>query len=302
MKYFIGIDGGGTKTAFVCYDENNAYIGECVLPSCHVLQVDRDRAVSILKTGIENLIAELPEKDAQVYICAGLAGYGKNIALRSRIEEICHLSFVGYPYVIKSDADVALAGALDGKDGILVITGTGSIALSQNQGKRSRCGGWGYMLGDEASAYDMAKQLLRAYTQQCDGRIPETLLKSYVKESCGLSDDYDMIAYVSEVLGNERDKISKLSMLVYALAKQNEPCALQIYENSAKEIAKLVNTLAEAFAGSVTASYVGGVWNAEDILLHKVREYLSDHVDFVSPKFDPSYGAYILAKHNFINA
>ncbi len=300
MKYFIGIDGGGTKTAFACYNEENTFISECVLPSCHVLQVDADRAVSILKTGVENLIAEIPEKDAQIYICAGLAGYGKNIALRKQIEAICSLSFTAYPYLIKSDADIALAGALNGEDGILVIVGTGSIALSQNRGKSSRCGGWGYMLGDEASAYDMAKQLFAAYTRQCDGRIPETILKSYVKENCGLSDDYDMIAYVSEVLGNARDKISKLSMLVYALAKQNEPCALEIYENAAKEIASLINTLAKAFEGRVTASYAGGVWNAKDILVDKVKCYLSEHVDFESPKFDPSYGACILAKKQFL--
>lgn len=300
MKYFIGIDGGGTKTAFVCYDEENTLIGACVLPSCHVLQVDTNRAVSILKGGIENLVAEIPEKDAQIYICAGLAGYGKNIELRKRIEKICSLSFAAYPYLIRSDADIALAGALNGEDGILVIAGTGSIALSQNQGKSSRCGGWGYVMGDEASAYDMAKQLLNVYTKQCDGRIPETILKSYVKEACGLSDDYDIIAYVSEVLGNERDKIARLSMLVYELAKQNELCALEIYANASKQIACLINTLAEAFSGRVTASYAGGVWNAKDILIEQVKCHLSEHIDFECPRFDPSYGACILAKKQFV--
>ena len=300
MKYFIGIDGGGTKTAFVCYDETNHLIGECVLPSCHVLQVDTERAASILKAGVGSLVAEIPEKDAQIYICAGLAGYGKNIELRKRIEKICSMSFAAYPYLIKSDADIALAGALDGEDGILAIVGTGSIALAQNHEKSSRCGGWGYILGDEASAYAMAKQLLIAYTKQCDSRIPETILKSFVKEKCGLSDDYDMIAYVSDVLENKRDKIARLSMLVYALAKQNEPCALEIYENSAKEIASLINTLAKGFTGRVTASYAGGVWNAKDILIDKVKCHLSAHVDFENPKFDPSYGACILAKKQFL--
>ncbi len=300
MKYFIGIDGGGTKTAFACYDEKNNLIGERVLPSCHILQVDEARAVEILKTGVEALISQILENNPQIYICAGLAGYGKNMELRGRLEKICSLSFAKYRYMIESDADIALAGALDGADGILVIVGTGSIALSKSCGKNSRCGGWGYILGDEASAYYMAKQLLAVYTKQCDGRIPETRLKQYVKEKCGLLDDYDIIAYIAEVLGNERDKIAKLSLLVYELARQNEPYALDIYENSAREIVVMINTLASRFDGRVVASYAGGVWNAGDILIDRVKPYLAKNVDFKAPRLDPVRGACILARDRFL--
>lgn len=300
MKYLIGIDGGGTKTAFLCYDEANRLVGRETLPSCHVLQVEAADAVSILKTGITRLITKIPERDAQIYICAGLAGYGKNIVLRKRIEEICSMSFAPYSYLIKSDADIALAGALGGQDGILVIAGTGSIALAKNQGQIARCGGWGCLFGDEASAYAMGIQLLKAYTKQCDGRMPETALKNFVKEKCGLSDDYDMITYVAEALGNRRDGIAKLAMLVYALAEQKEPCALEIYKNAAQEIASMICTLAKGFSGRVKASYAGGVWNAKALLIDTVKACLSENVDLQAPEFDPEYGACILARKQFL--
>ena len=301
MKYFIGIDVGGTKTAFVCRDENNNLIGEYELGSCHILQVSETKSIQILQSGVNYLSNKINDNDKQIFICAGLAGYGKNIDFRNKIENICKQSFEKYNYIIRSDADIALYGALNGNDGILVICGTGSIALSLNKGKLTRCGGWGYMLGDEASAYYMAKQLLNVFTKQCDGRINETILKKYIKDKLNLNDDYDIIAYISNNLENKRDKIAKLAILVYELALLNEPNALSIYENSAKEIAYMINTLAKDFDNKVFASYAGGVWNAKDILINKVKKYLSDKIIFEAPKNKPSEGACILAKKYFSN-
>ena len=64
---------------------------------------------------------------------------------------------------LKSDVQIAIEGALDGQDGIVVIAGTGSIALSLKEGMLQRCGGWGYQLGDEGSAYWIAKKMLNAF-------------------------------------------------------------------------------------------------------------------------------------------
>ena len=74
---------GGTKTAFACYNEEKECVAECILESCHVLQVDREKAISILKQGLERLAQSLKnDVDVHFYICAGLAGYGKDKELR----------------------------------------------------------------------------------------------------------------------------------------------------------------------------------------------------------------------------
>lgn len=101
MNYYVGIDGGGTKTAFACYNEEKECVAECILESCHVLQVDREKAISILKQGLERLAQSLKnDVDVHFYICAGLAGYGKDKELRKRIESICEESFKNHKYVI----------------------------------------------------------------------------------------------------------------------------------------------------------------------------------------------------------
>ena len=298
MKYYIGIDAGGTKTAFICLNEEDKVVKECSKPSCHVLQVDDETAISILKSGV-NEVLEMASADDEVYICAGLAGYGKNIQLRQRIENIAANAFAPYNYIIKNDAEIALAGSLNGEDGILVIAGTGSIALAIKGNQSYRCGGWGYMFGDEGSAYWIAKELLATYTMQCDGRMPKTMLYKYVFDKCAFSDDYDVIPYVADKLQNKRDSIAKLAIYAYDLAMQNDQVALNIYDEAARLLAQMINALAIHYPDKVKASYAGGVWAAKDLLMPMVKKYLNDNIEFVEPYMNPVMGASLLAKMNF---
>lgn len=300
MKYFVGIDGGGTKTAFICMNEQNECVAECTLESCHVLQVSEERAIEILKTGISKLRSEIQNDDhPELYICAGLAGYGKDIKLRERIEKICEKSFEKDHYVICNDGEIALAGALNGEDGILVIAGTGSIAIAKKGNENLRCGGWGYTLGDEGSAYWIARQLIQEFAKQCDGRHKPTLLREHVKHSCGLNDEYDMISYVSDTLGNEREKIAKLALLVYELAVQNDEAALSIYDRAAQEIAEMINTLALHFPDGCNVSYAGGVWAAGSYLIEPLKKYLHNGITFEAPQYTPEIGAQLIARQTF---
>lgn len=300
MNYYVGIDGGGTKTAFACYNEEKECVAECILESCHVLQVDREKAISILKQGLERLAQSLKnDVDVHFYICAGLAGYGKDKELRKRIESICEESFKNHKYVICNDGETALAGALNGKDGILVISGTGSIAYSTLQGHTERSGGWGYMLGDEGSAYWIGKKLLQEYTKQCDGRHSRTDLVEFVKNSLKLKDDYDLISYTANILKNDRGKIAKLALLVNDLAKKNDKAALRIYDEAAREIAEIIHSLSKSFPNKCYVSYIGGVWKAKELIIDPLKYYLNENIILEEPKYPPVFGAYLIAYNLF---
>lgn len=293
MDYFIGIDGGGTKTAFTLYDENAHVLDQIVLPSCHVLQTSKNQAIEILKQGV---MAVLPDSVANehVYIGCGLAGYGNDAALRQEIESRVAESFQGMHYRIANDAQIGLLGALEGSEGIFVIAGTGSMGLSYQNGQFKRVGGWGYTLGDEGSAYWLAKQLLQEYTKQVDGRKPRTALVDVLKNTCDLEDDYDIISFVNTKLANKRDHIASLAPIVYQLAQDQDLAALEIYARLAEELSSLIHSLAKDFNHPVNVSYTGGVWKG----LSFIRPYLTldDNVHLCAPKHDPCYGAYLLAK------
>lgn len=291
--YYIAIDGGGTKTQFDLYDEKGNLLEQMHLPSCHILQNEFIDVVNLLKTGVSTLAESIDSND--IFVCAGLAGYGKDPKMRSIIEKACEQAFAPYEYQIYNDSQIAMAGALDGNDGILLIAGTGSIAFAKKDNQEYRCGGWGYMLDDAGSAYWIGKALLSHYCHQCDGRETKTGLVDALMQACGLQEPYEMIPYIATTLGNKRDEIAKLALVVSTLAKQQDPIALKIYEDAAKALAQSANVLGALFKEEVELSYVGGVWNSPE-LMDFFQMHIHHHIEVVSPKYGPAYGAFLLAK------
>lgn len=296
MKFFIGIDGGGTKTAFLCLDEDLNEVARCELSTVHFMQVSDERAIEILKEGVLKVSPTQASKD-EIMIGIGLGGYGKNPVIRKRIEGVCSQAFDGYHYVIDSDAQIALMGALDGKEGILVIAGTGSIALANKEGQSYRSGGWGYLLGDEGSAYWIAKKLFACYCQENDGRLERTFLSDAVEKACDIQDPSELILWMNE--HQDRTQVALFAKVVYDLACLNHKMALNIYEEAAWEISKLIGALSNLFEDDCNVSYIGGVWKASSYMLDPLRKYLDASFHLIEPIHDAVYGACLMAYESY---
>lgn len=292
--YKIGIDGGGTKTSFKLYDEKDKYLKKIVKESCHPLQVSSKNAIQILKDGVHDLIKDLPADD-EVLIGLGLAGYGEDKKLRTKIEKICEEALFPYDYYIFNDVRIALEGALAGEDGILVIAGTGSIALSKNENNYQRVGGWGYMLGDEGSAYWLAKEIFKHYTRQVDGREERSELVQLVKNKFNLKEEYDLISYYSNNLKNDRMKVAAQAILLKDLIELEDPVAFRLLEELTTHLTLLINTLGKDFNKEIKASYLGGVFNLGEPLFEKIEEKLASHIQLIKPVYSPEKGATLLA-------
>lgn len=290
----VGIDAGGTKTLASVFDEQGEVIVSKSVGTCHYMQVGYEAMEDILKALFEDVLCDIKEP---VHYCFGMAGYGQVETVRRNIDDVLTRVCHPYPFTVYNDVEVAMAGALGGQDGIVMIAGTGSIALSKFNRSFERCGGWGYQIGDEASAYWIARQLLAVFSKQADGRLEKTQLYTYVKEQLGLVTDYDIISYVSTTLENKREQIAALAVLVYDLAKQGDRDAIAIYQNCAREIALVVNTLAKlSDAPKIPFSYIGGVWKSIDLLEPMLKVDLDERVELITPKYTAEYGAYLLAK------
>lgn len=293
MNYFIGIDGGGTKTDFLCIDENGVAAGKTTLSTVHIMQVDDGEAVRILKQGIEETLPETAAKK-DVFICAGFGGYGKNAEIRQRIETICSNSFGNMNFSVKNDGEIALYGALNGEDGILIIAGTGTIGLAKVKDEMKRCGGWGYLLGDEGSAYWIGKKLLGEFCRQSDGRSQKTKLFYTLLEHFGLEDSYNLIPIITQT--HDRTSVASLAKLAFALAEEKDSAALEIYEEAAKQLADIVNALSKNYPDGCKLSYAGGVWRAGEYIIAPLKKYLDEKIQLIAPEHTPVYGAYLLAR------
>ncbi len=280
--YYIGIDAGGTKTKFSLFDENIQLITSIEKKSCHFQQVDSKEMTYILKTGIMELKSQVTK---EITICFGLAGYGICSSARSQIESVVKEICVGYKYSICSDATSALYGALDNKDGIVVISGTGSIAISCENNVTKRCGGWGHHIGDEGSAFWIGKRLLELFSKQSDGRAFKSEVYHEIKNHFMLKSDTELV----NCLRIENNRSSIASLCKVASKCKHDINVLKIFDDAAKEIALMVNTLDnEKFD---TVSYIGGVFNSGESIILPLKKYLNKNLKLIAPKCSPEKGA-----------
>ena len=303
MKYYLGIDGGGTKTQYLISDEKLNIIAEYIGPTCHYMQCGYPELSRLLKEGILKVCNQAqisPEDITSAFI--GCAGYGDTEGDKAPIEEAVRLGMCGIKFAIGNDCENALAGALGGADGINIIAGTGSMACGKVNGSDAiRCGGWHHALrSDEGSAYWISIKLLQEFTKQSDGRHERTSLYNAVKNRLQLEDDGDVITLVVTDWDLDRGKIASLSPLCTELYDAGEPCAIAIVKEAASELADLAISIDRLLGHpeNMTVSGTGGVFKMGDRLIQPLSKKLSEHnLTFKEPLYSPGQGSLILARN-----
>ena len=148
----ISVDVGGTKSKAVLYNENGDVLNEVVVGSCHPMQNDDE-------TIINNIQACILDDNAPIVF--GFAGYGRSQSLKDKIDWLVAKACGNHPYHIIPDTEMAMYSTLLGHDGITVILGTGSVAFRKESAKTTQIGGWGFVLGDEGSGYELGQNVLK---------------------------------------------------------------------------------------------------------------------------------------------
>ncbi|TBL80367.1 N-acetylglucosamine kinase [Paenibacillus thalictri] len=247
-KRYIGIDGGGTKTSCVIGDEFGHVLASCEGESSNVKSKPWDEVQQVLRSLIEKVL-KLSESTADQLegVFLGLAGSDREEEKAPVIRFVRSLLPEKTAVTVHNDAVTALAAGTWGEAGIVLISGTGSIACGfvPETGKYVRVGGWGYLLGDEGSGFDIGRQALVAVMRGFDGRGDETALTSMVLEHFGVADPNKLITCVYGK-PNVRAAIADVSKLVFTAAKQGDGIALQIVTEAAAQLAELVSTAKNA--------------------------------------------------------
>ena len=319
MKYFIGIDGGGTKTKFLIgsQDEGGLRVaGEYTCGGCHYMQVGFDGLESLMKTGIHAVCDNAGIRPGDVdFAFAGFAGYGDVASDQPMLDKALSAAFGDIPFAAGNDSENALEAALCGRPGINIIAGTGSIGSGRNRaGKFMRCGGWHYALGgDEGSAYWIAWNLLKEYARQSDGRDEKTLLYDAVNDALDLHSDDEMVTRVVNEWKLDRTRIAGLSPVVSRLYDLGDPYAVEILNSCARELADLAIALYDKLGFTDTTcmtggaddeltlvSGTGGVFSIGKAVTEPFDRILRQHgMKYVEPAFTPDMGALMLAAKNY---
>jgi N-acetylglucosamine kinase-like BadF-type ATPase len=308
-RFFLGVDGGGTKTEFLSIDGDRNVIARQVEGTTYHLQVGLDGAVRALEAGIIGTCAQLGIEPADLtYAFFGLPAFGEDRNIDPQLEAHCRRILGHDRFRCGNDMICGWAGSLGCRDGINIVAGTGSIGYGERKGTAARAGGWGEVFSDEGSAYWIAIQGLNAFTRMSDGRLPKGPLHEAFRQRFGLQDDIDICAVVMGEDGLARDAIADLSPIVTEAVAAGDAAAIAIHEAAADELVLIAEALrAElGFAPeeSVPLSWSGGVLMNDASVRSRFEEKLGEKgpYQFVEPRFSPAYGAALYAAHQVAEA
>jgi N-acetylglucosamine kinase-like BadF-type ATPase len=293
-QYFLGVDGGQSSTTALIGDDTGRVLGVGRGGPCnHVGAAEgRTRFIDAVQSSLREacLQAGLPAASVRFRgACLGFSGGPADKA--SILDEL----LVSDQTLVTDDAVIALAGATAGEPGIVVIAGTGSIALGRNAGARTaRAGGWGYLFGDEGGGFWIARQALRAALRLEEGWGVPTSLRARLLDYTGRRNINDLMhrCYTAEF---PRPRVASLSTLVNHAAEDGDPTAVEILDTAARELALLaVAVRGQLFAAaeSTLVTYSGGVFGSR-IVLSRFRDWMTSEegVQVRSPAFSRHAGA-----------
>ena len=178
---FIGIDGGGTHSFAVAVDSSGKLLAAARAGSLNFFSSGLPTARRNLKMLVRSLERQLPPNIQCKRAVVGCAALFSS-ASKTEKERLCHGILPLARTRVVSDCQTACFGATLGEPGVVIISGTGSIVLAQNEaGKCARVGGWGPILGDAGSAYWIALESVKAAIAAEEERGRETSLSRLIR-------------------------------------------------------------------------------------------------------------------------
>lgn len=305
-RYVIGIDGGGTKTHALLVGLDGTVIVELSGGPTNLQTVGVVPAAKVLC----DLIQECCKKEqctaeALQSVVLGIAGAGRASDKTQLLDSLLSISlkkkFPLKNVLVESDARIALEAAFAGGPGIVVIAGTGSIALYRAEdNKILRAGGWGKILGDEGSGYAVGREGLTSVVREYDGRGEKTLLRTKALQHFGLATVEELVPMIYQDHG---DIPSFAPMVLEAAAERDRP-AYRILVDNAAELVTLVRVLLMKARPrrKLPLALMGSLLETENPYSKLVKEKIISSLPQIvvqKPKFPAAFGAAIIGLNAF---
>ncbi|QEN14410.1 N-acetylglucosamine kinase [Mycolicibacterium sp. ELW1] len=306
MARYLGVDGGGSKTALALVDDTGHIIARATAPTSYYFNDGFDIVEKSLAQGVTDICTQAGITTADIDAAFfGLPGYGEASGDIEALDAV-PAGVLGHDrYSCDNDMVCGWAGSLAGEDGINVISGTGSMTYGERQGIGHRVGGWGELFGDEGSAYWIAAQGLNAFSRMSDGRLPKGPLHALMKKRLEVSGDLDVVSLVIDTWKGNRSKIAALATTVCEAAEAGDEPSARTLSAAVDELVTLIETTRTLIgftdADTVPVSYSGGMFSNDGFLTRFVAALQNSpaRYDLQTPRLDPAVGgALYAAKHS----
>ena len=271
-SYYLGIDGGATKTAFALANAEGNIISEITLGPSNPIDLGFDAACAILSEGSAKITSSIRKKKISLF--AGIAGGGI-----PDVKEKFRVFFENFGFLRSdngSDAENIIAAGLSGEDGAIIIMGTGSSCFVSRGGVSERIGGYGYLFDHGGSGYDLGNSAIRVAMQMEDGSGPCTRIREIMLERTGLPSMLESVSYFYS-LGKRG--IASFSPVVFEAYDLGDEVAKRILEENASHIANLAMTAEKKLdsCDTVKIALVGGLTSRWDVLGPMVMSCIAEN-------------------------
>jgi glucosamine kinase len=248
----VGVDGGGSKTRATVADEGGAHLGEVVGPGSAVRQGEVERSADVIAHTVKDALAscEMTHVMPKV-LCVGVAGAGREPERQALWQALASRELAD-EVVIHADFSIALDDAFGEGPGVLLVSGTGSVAFGRGpSGQSARCGGWGPVCGDEGSGQWVGRRALSVVTASADGREPETALVGAILTAAQVNEPQELIAWAAQA---SPAQLASLAPVVSSVAEAGDLRANSIISLAVEELVLHVRTLARQLFGDERAA------------------------------------------------
>ena len=240
IKYYLGIDGGGTKTEFVLEDESGICVNRVIEDGCNPNNVGIEKTKFILKNGIMKICEGIDCSSVAIY--AGIAGcksgdYDKDI--QDLFNEF-HFAKVG----VGSDNDSIIAAGLGDEEGISVILGTGICAYAVTKNESYRISGWGYLFDNGGSSYHIGRDAISSVFSYYDGSGKNTSLVGRIEELAGCTGT----EMLKKLYNGGSKLIASYAIAVFEEAEKGDEVAESILKKNFDEIARIIRAALKHFS------------------------------------------------------
>jgi N-acetylglucosamine kinase-like BadF-type ATPase len=291
--YYLGIDGGGTKTELALSDPEGKIVSRLFMDGCNPNTVGIERTKRIIEDGIIQACKDVPLSSVVVY--AGIAGCASEIyadEIKTMLEK---MSFAAFD--VGSDNNNIVAAGLGNNEGITMILGTGICSYVVKKEETKRIAGWGYLFDNGGSAFHIGRDAINAYFSAYDGTGEETTLVQRIKQTFGYSNE-ELLKYLYSG-GNKL--VSSYAMYVFEEAEKGDKVSVSILKKHIAEIARLIRASLSHFSDydkKIPVILGGGLTN-QALLLPYLLDELGDDIKSCSIQVldvPPVNGALELAK------
>ena len=268
--YYLGIDGGGTKTEFKLLDYEDKVISCLIMDGCNPNTVGIEQTKRIIEEGVAKVCMDVPLSSVTVY--AGIAGCASGNYAGEIKAMLNKMSFAACD--VGSDNNNVVAAGLGNNEGITMILGTGICCYVVKKEETKRIAGWGYLFDNGGSAFHIGRDAINAYFSAFDGTGRETTIVENIKQTIS----YSNAEFLKYLYSGGNKLVSSYAMCVFEEAEKGDLVSIAILKKNIAEIARLIRASLPNFSNcdeKIPVILGGGLTN-QPLLMPYLLEALGE--------------------------